>query len=81
MKKEIESIQKRLVTLKKELPLTYILEVTYQPINKCWCVLYKKGMIVHNEINENLVIALAEMAKFIENQWRDEEWKVTSLYD
>ena len=46
----------------------YILFVSYQPINKCWGVQYRKGNINHNEVNESLLIAFAEMAKFIETE-------------
>lgn len=45
----------------------YNLKVTYQPLNKCWGVLFEKGNNVHNEVNENLTIAFAEMAKYIED--------------
>ena len=45
----------------------YNLEVTYQPLNKCWGVFLQKGNTTHNEVNENLTIAFAETAKFIED--------------
>ena len=44
----------------------FTLEITYQPINKCWGVNLKKENVYHNVVDENLTIALAEMAKFIE---------------
>lgn len=44
----------------------YNLEITYQPLNKCWGVLFQKENNIHNEVNENLTIAFAEMAKYIE---------------
>ncbi len=50
----------------------YILFVSYQPLNKCWGVQYRKGNINHNELNESLLIAFAEMAKFIETEKRQE---------
>lgn len=50
----------------------YILFVSYQPLNKCWGVQYRKGNINHNEVNESLLIAFAEMAKFIETEKREE---------
>lgn len=47
-------------------PKTYILWVTYQPVNKCWGVLYQRGNVNKNIVDESLLIALAEIAKFIE---------------
>lgn len=45
----------------------YSLEVQYQPLNKTWGVFLRNGETIHNEVNENLTIAFAEMAKFIES--------------
>lgn len=50
----------------------YNIQVTYQPLNKCWGVLFKKGNSIHNEVNENLTIAFAEMSKYIEGLSRME---------
>lgn len=47
-------------------PIIFNLEVTWQPLNNCWGVLLKKGNHTHNIVDENLTIALAEMAKYIE---------------
>lgn len=43
------------------------LQISYQPLNECWGVLLKKDSIIHNEVNESLTIAFAEMANYIEN--------------
>lgn len=44
---------------------TYILTVTYQPINKCWGVLFRRGNAVQNFVDESLGIAMDKMSEFI----------------
>jgi len=43
----------------------YRLEVTYQPLNKCWGVLLKEGNIIHNEVDKLLGVALFNMGRYI----------------
>lgn len=43
----------------------YKLTVTYQPMNKCWGVKVKKGNIVANLVDENLLTALQQMGEYI----------------
>lgn len=43
------------------------IEINYQPINRTWGVFYRKGNILHNEINSDLKIAMGNMADFILN--------------
>lgn len=45
----------------------YNIEVQYQPLNKTWGVYLRNGETSHNEVNENLIIAFAETARFILN--------------
>lgn len=51
--------------MKKPNKNVFPLEVTFQPINKCWGVTLKKGNSHKHIVEENLTIALAEMAKYI----------------
>lgn len=43
----------------------YNLEIQYQPINKTWGVFLRGGNIQNNEVDENLIIAFSETARFI----------------
>lgn len=43
----------------------YTIEVTYQPINKTWGAMIKKGDLFANEVDENLTMALAKIADTI----------------
>ena len=43
----------------------YIIEITYQPINKTWGAMIKKGNILGNQVNEDLKVALSEIADTI----------------
>jgi hypothetical protein len=44
---------------------TYFIEVTFQPINNCWGANIKKGNLTANEVDEDLKVALSNIADTI----------------
>lgn len=58
----------------------YILSIRFQSINNCWGVLYRRGVVVENIVNESLEVALKEMANFIEkDRITDHRYDIVNL--